>query len=88
MATAIPKRAQKADQKASESAAKLESMAFKKPRYPARGQNVPSSVNIMPIVNVNVNLNYSNQQDQFSRGKEVSKKFNWQKELASVAAAA
>ena len=58
IATAIPKRSQKAESKAQAGYKAPES--FTKPRYTG-GRHVPNSVNIMPIVNVNVNLNLSSQ---------------------------
>ena len=54
--TALLKRQQKAILKTQKQMA--EPVEFRKPRFSGR-QQVPSSVNIMPIVNVNVNLNLS-----------------------------
>lgn len=90
VATALPKRQQKADSKTQAKFADN----FQKPRYAPRN-TVPSSVNIMPIVNVNVNLNLSNSDNPTkgskpaqSKEESITSKFNWGKEFASVAAAA
>jgi len=67
IATAIPKRQQKADTKTTYKV----NDAFHKTRCPG-GAHVPNSVNIMPIVNVNVNLNLGHKAPAGKRaGKEI-----------------
>ena len=84
VATAITKRLQKAEEKTETKFAD----SFQKPRFP---KTVPSAVNIMPIVNVNVNLNLTQNPTKGAKAvkdETITSKFNWGKELASVAAAA